>query len=395
MNIAFVTPDFINNNGPTSGLPKYLLRVSKVLLKWNHKVIIVTCSDRTVTYFFEGIKIYRVRRPAIVNYNDYEKDAIAACLRDSSIVNGVLEQIQKKELIDIIQYASLSGLAYFHDFDIPAVVRLSSYACMWPVAGREEYQNSLAMVEREAAKKCNAIFGPSFVVAKKFSEDTGVDVDVIETPFIIETDEEDDSIYQENFIKKRYILFYGTLVEHKGLQVIARAAYSILSKYKDIYIGIIGDGNKKFIDEIIRGAAEFSDRIIYHSAMGFSQLKPIIRHAEAVMLPSLMENFSNACVESMALGQIVIGTNGTSFEQLIIDGDNGLLCEPGSSESLANTVDRVLNLSEKQKEAIRLKAIERADLLAPEKVVRQLVEYYKRVIETYNKREITANGKRG
>lgn len=387
MNIVFVTPEFIDNNGPTSGLPKYLLRVSKVLLKWNHKVMIVTCSNRTVTYYFEGIKIYRVRRPAIIKYNDFEKDAVSACLRDSSIVHSVLKQICNKESIDIIQYASLAGLAYFHDFDIPAVVRLSSYACMCPVVGREEYQNSLAMVEREVANKCDAVFGPSYVVANKFSEDTGVDVDVIETPFILETDKEEDSIYHEIFINKRYILFYGTLIEYKGLQVIAGAAYTILSKYKDIYIGIIGDGNKKLIDEIIRGAAEFSDRIIYHPAVGFSQLKPVICHAESIMLPSLMENLSNACIECMALGQIVIGTRGASFDQLIDDGQSGFLCEIGDSVSLLQAVDRVMALTTEQKKVICHNAQKRAERLSPDIVVNQLIEYYKKVISDFKTRE--------
>lgn len=387
MHIVFMTIDFVDNNGPTTGLPKYLLRVSKALIGMEHKVSVITCSNRTVYYEFNGINVYRVRRPVIKRYNDQRKDAIAAGLRDGAILKDKLDELFSKEKIDIVQYTSLCGIAFFHHLPIPAVTRLSSYAKMLTLDGCEEKKEGLAEMERAAVCNSDAVFAPSMVVAKKVSEDTGIKVDVIETPFIMDDKMDDCSVYDELFEGKKYILFYGTLIKYKGLCEIANAAYTILERYKDLHIGIIGDGDYKLVMQLMQNANEYSDRIIYHSAIGFSQLKPIIRHAEAVMLPSLMENLSNACIECMALGQIVIGTRGASFEQLIDDGKSGFLCEIGDAITLAIAIDKVMSLSSKERKLIQVNAKKRAEMLSPDVVVKQLVKYYENVIYEYKNKE--------
>ena len=383
MHIVYLTVDFIENNGPTTGLPKYLYRVSKTLMEWGHKVSIITCSNRTVSHEFCGIHVYRVRRPAIKQCSDQQKDAIAGGLRDGFIINQKLHELYQKEKIDIVQYTSLNGLAWYHDIPVPAVTRLSSYALMVEMKGEEETQKGKAMLEREAAVKSDAVFAPAGVVAERLSKDIGRNIDVIETPFVMEENEEDDRLYHDYFENRTYFLFYGTLIAYKGLRAIADAAYEILDKYKNIYIGIVGDGDRTLVDHVKQKAGRYAERIIYHPAIGFAQLKPIIKNAKAVMLPSLMENFSNACVESMALGQIVIGTNGASFEQLIEDGRNGFLCEIDDSATLIEAMNKVMKLSAEQRDSMQVEALKRTELLKPETTVRQLLRYYETVIRDY------------
>ena len=253
--------------------------------------------------------------------------------------------------------------------------------------GQEIEKEVKAEFERAAVCNSNATFGPSEVVAREMSADTGIHVDVIESPFVMDDEEEDYSLFDECFAEKKYILFYGTLIKYKGLYVIADAVHSMLDKYQDLHIGIIGDGDTGLIDSIKHNAGKHADRIIYHPAVGFSQLKPVICHAESIMLPSLMENLSNACIECMALGQIVIGTRGASFDQLIDDGQSGFLCEIGDSVSLLQAVDREMALTTEQKKVICHNAQKRAERLSPDIVVNQLIEYYKKVINDFKTRE--------
>lgn len=385
MHIVFMTIDFVENNGPTSGLPKYLFRVAKALIDFGHKVSVITCSNRTVNYDFYGISVYRVRRSTIRKYENQWDNSMAVNLRDGYILKNQLDKVYEKEKIDIVQYTSLAGLAYFHNLPIPAITRLSSYSKMLLLDGREEEKDARAALERAAALKCDSVFGPSKVVAEEFSKDIRKKVEVIESPFVMDDEIEDISLYQQDFCNKKYILFYGSLIKFKGLNVIADGIYEILNKYPQLYLGIIGDGDMDLIELIKENAMEYSDRVIYHSAIGFAELKPIIKNAEAVMLPSLMENLSNACIECMALGQIVIGTRGASFDQLITDGISGFLCEIGDSESLYQAVEKALKLTKEERNFIQNNAKKRTDMLSPDIVVKQLIEYYERVIAEYNR----------
>ena len=382
MHIVFATPGFMDNKGATTGLPKYLLRTSQVLISWGHEVTILTCSNRTVEYEFFGININRIRCPEIMHYGEQDKDEIALDLNYARTIHQGIEKIIQKKQVDLIQYTNLCGVSFYHDFNIPSVLRLSSYAIMWPATGYEERMSTRAEIERRAAERCDAIFAPSYIVANKFSKDIMRKVDVIETPFVLETDEKDERVYIKLFKNRKYILFYGSLIEHKGVGVLANSIYEIMSKHKDIYIAIIGDGEQHWINDIYRNAKEYSERIIYHSALGFSQLIPIIVNAEFVVLPSLMENLSNACIETMALGQIVLGCNGASFEQLIDDGENGILCTKGDSRSLTDKTLELLNYSDQKKEEMRKRAKACASRLRPEIVTKQLLNYYEAIISS-------------
>ena len=68
-----------------------------------------------------------------------------------------------------------------------------------------------------------------------------------------------------------------------------------------------------------------------------------------VILPSLVENLSNACIEAMYFERVVIGTDGVSYEQLIDDGISGLLCKPNDADSLLEKMNEAASMSETQK----------------------------------------------
>ena len=251
---------------------------------------------------------------------------------------------------------------------------------MWPIKGMEECSRARTEIELAAADKCDGIFGPSYIVANEFAKDLKRRVDIIETPFVLEVDSPNDSLYRNFFEDKRYILFYGSLVEYKGLGIIASSIYEILSKNQDIYFTVIGDGEKKWNSLIKKNADTYSDRVILLPATGFDKLWTVIQNADLVVLPSLMENFSNACVESMALGQVVLGTKGASFEQLITDGVNGLLCEIGDRDSFIDKINEALSCDNEKKMEMKRKARRRIEDLRPEKVTKELLEYYQRII---------------
>lgn len=93
-----------------------------------------------------------------------------------------------------------------------------------------------------------------------------------------------------------------------------------------------------------------------------------------------MENLSNACIETMGLGQIVLGCDGASFEQLIIDGVNGALCKIGDTESFINKIFCLLDYCEDKMIEMRKNALISIERLKPEYVTKQLVQYYEKMI---------------
>jgi glycosyltransferase involved in cell wall biosynthesis len=111
-------------------------------------------------------------------------------------------------------------------------------------------------------------------------------------------------------------------------------------------------------------------------------LYPIIQNADFVVLPSLMDNFPNACIEAMYFGKVVIGTDGASFEQLIDNGVNGFLCKINDPQDLLCKMNGAASLNANEKRKMCEKAHERITLLRPEIVVKKLLRFYQYVIES-------------
>ena len=147
-------------------------------------------------------------------------------------------------------------------------------------------------------------------------------------------------------------------------------------------MGDICDINNESSANILkRKAGTAADRVIIWNALPHKQLYPIINKADFVVLPSLMDNLPNACIEAMYFQKVVVGTKGASFEQLITHTKNGFLCEIGSSDDLYEKMEMVVSLSPQEKVQMGIQAKKRINRLKPEIAVERLLHLYEYVVE--------------
>lgn len=387
MNVLFATTDYIKKGKPTTGFPTYLYRVSQALLKLGHTPIILVIGTNDSYKVNDGVEIYTVQISETCVNNNCVK-YLCDSIKKSWVINKKIKEIIRRRKIDIIQFTSLNGIALFYRENIPAVLRLSSYAkTSFQTYGtyNKHFVHLMALIEIVSSRRCNAIFAPCQLTANYFRKDSHRKVYVIESPFVNDVEQEDKEIYEKALSNKKYFLFFGSLYIEKGIMVIGEILERLLEQYSDYYFVFVGKNmviNGEPASMILkRKAGRYQNRIIILDAMPHERLYPIIQNADLVILPSLMDNFPNACVEAMYFSKIVIGTDGASFEQLITDKENGLLCRPGDSMDLYSKIEYAMNLSEVQKRQMEEKAHRRIYYLKPEIVVRKLVNFYKKVID--------------
>jgi glycosyltransferase involved in cell wall biosynthesis len=77
------------------------------------------------------------------------------------------------------------------------------------------------------------------------------------------------------------------------------------------------------------------------------------RSFDLFCLPSANESFPNSLLEAMACGCVVAGSAVGGVPELIEDGENGVLFQPGDIEALANHLDR---FSKNREERVRMSA---------------------------------------
>lgn len=393
MVVLFVTP-YLRKKGENpkgGGLEAYLFRVAGSLKKLGHIPIIVSLGNKDMHYMEDGIEIFFTTYSGIsVRARNFQ--LICNRIRRDLAINRKIKELIRERKIDVIQFASPFGLASCYYGKTPAVMRLSSYAKTYYEGYEDIGKIELyigALFERLAARRCNAVFAPSHVIAEAFSKDIHRAVSVIETPFWNDSEVCDGSIYYERLCGKKYFLFIGRLDYEKGILVIAEILEQFLAKNPDYYFVCCGAagtiGGKNSVRIVQRAAGKYKNRFIYMQPLPHAALYPIIQHSDFVICPSIMENFSNACIEAMYFKRVVIGTDGVSYEQLIDDGKSGLLCMPGDAESLLYKMNEAVKMNEQQKEDMGQNARKRIDRLAPEFTVMKLLRYYQYVIDNVKK----------
>lgn len=387
MNVLFVSTDYPRRGEPASGFPNYLYRVSLSLIQLGHRPIILAPGGWDGHRTERGIEIFTVRVSTYKNCQSQTLNYALTALRTGSTLNRKIKELSEKHHIDIIQFTSLYGIAMLYHGKIPAVLRLSSYA----KTAFGSYQShtpatvkTMAFFEVASSRRCNAVFSPCQRNADAFGRDCHRDVKVIETPFVNDVREYDTEFYDTWLHGKKYVLFFGALYAEKGIFVIAEILEKFLENNPEYHFVFIGDAsniNGRNAAQILQQkAGKQADKLIFSGAMGHRQLYPAIRGADFVVLPSFMENLSNACIEAMYFERVVIGTDGASFEQLITHGRNGLLCRIGDSYDLLEKMQIAASMSESGKKRMGKLAGRRIDKLKPEYAVRKLVRLYEHVI---------------
>lgn len=382
MNILLVTGDFAHSRHDTAlgGMARAVYRHAYELQKRGNRVRVLSGGREEKKWFYQGIEVYTINADFTETASGFE--TVKMILNREVVFQKKITELHKREQIDIIQYTGWFGVGLFHYSKIPAVMRTSSYSKQ-QLNGNYSFfkQHIFSFFEKAALHRMNAVFAPSNIMAQAIMKDIKKKVWVLETPYIFPEIVEDRTVADTQLKAKKYLLFVGRMTKDKGIYEIKDILNPLLGKYSDLYFAFAGNSpDKDMMKKIKMAAGQYSDRVIFLGHLQQELLFPVIREAQAVVMPSRQDNFPNACAEAMSVGQIVIGTDGSSLEQFIAHGKNGFLCEIGNSKSLIKTTSTVLALSLEERKQISESAIERITELDVDEYTKKLVRLYRKII---------------
>lgn len=390
LRIAFATPEYVTENHFDGGLANYLNRVSKTLVDLGHDVHVVTLSQQDEAEFeHEGVMVHRLTLgrgwQTVNSLTRYSLPTTLHWLNFSTQVFRKLKQLHRKEPFHLIQYPNYSSCGVFSIPFLRAthVVRTSSYDPLCNDLSGVKRNLDITIAERLQAlqyRLTRNVHVPSFAMQKMLSAKAGVrNARVIRSPFYVETPDWDTTVWERFLKDEEYVLYFGRFQLHKGFHTLVQALPPFLERYPNAYAVCVGRDMETHLGSSMAAFARsycrrFADRLILMENLPHAQLYPVIERSRLVALPSLIDNFPNSCLEAMGIGKVVIGTRGTSFEELITDGVNGFLVEPNNPEALA---DKLITAWVDQKlDVIAAAAKQTMYDFAPEKTVAALLSYY-------------------
>ena len=398
LRIAFATPEFVTEDHFDGGLANYLNRISKLLANLGHDVHVVTLSCKDERAFDrEGVMVHRVMlNPSwhVLNrVTRYSLTTTLHWLNFSTQTFRKLKQLHRQQPFHLIQYPNYSscGLLSIPLLRTTHVVRASSVqSALHEAAGikRNFDIRVTEYLELLQYKITRNVHAPSLTIQKMLSNELSVpDARLIRSPFYMESSALDTTVYDQFFKGKRYVLYFGRFQLHKGIQTLAQAVPHFLGQCPDAYVALVG---RDMETSVAASMATFTRaqcgsnaaRLIILENLPHSQLYPVIEGAHLVLLPALIDNLPNACLEAMGLGRVVMGTSGTSFDELITDGVNGFLVPPNNPVALAEKL--ISAWTDPDLTPMADAAKQRMQEFAPEKTVTALLNYYSEVLSLNN-----------
>lgn len=394
LRIAFATPEYVTEDHFDGGLANYINRIAKLLADLGHDVHVVTLSHKNEEHFdHEGVMVHRVMlEPVWHAFNRVTRYSLTTTLHwlnFSTQAFRKLKQLHREHPFHLIQYPNYSfcGLFSIPFLRAAHVVRASSYQPAWNDADGVKRNLDSAIIECLETlqyKMTRNVFAPSNAMQKTLTKKAKVrDARVIPTPFYVETREWDNTVYEQFLKDKKYALYFGRFQLHKGFHTLAQALPRFLSQCPEAYVVCVGRDMETSLASSMAGyvraqCGSSAARLVLLENLPHSQLYPVISGAQFIVLPSLIDNSPNACLEAMGLGKVVIGTSGTSFDELITDRVNGFLVPPADPASLA---EKMISAWTDSGLAIMAEAAkQRLQEFAPEKTVASLLSYYSEVL---------------
>jgi glycogen synthase len=396
MHIAFVSPEYIHESAPQGGIANYLRNVGTQLMARGHQISVVHLLPHGGKSLESAFNIRPIQLPATTGKVATSFSEPWIQYLNARRIEAEVWRLHRETPIDLVQATNYysPAVSLVGNRRIPIVCRLSTHTPLWRSSGgwSASAGNHLSdRMEARQVRRADGVFSPSRFVTG-FFERVRSSIEIIRTPVEQMTDE-DEEYHHRHLRDRRYLLFFGRLSRAKGVDLLASAIGPLLASFPELSIVILGRDEPwprggTTAELLWRACPEpHRQRLIVDHPLPKSLLRPVIRNAAAVLMPSRVDNYPNACLEAQALGVPVIASDRSSLEEMIDDGVDGLLFENGSPEALAFAATRLLRLPKDEEERMRAAVRERSDAREREDRVGQLLLFYERIIEEFASRK--------
>lgn len=145
------------------------------------------------------------------------------------------------------------------------------------------------------------------------------------------------------------LIFVGRLVEKKGVAHLIEAVAILADRYPDLRLNIVGDGPLRGSLEALANKLGVEGRVHFVGSILNEDVPDYLRAASISVMPSVVassgdqEGLGLVAVEALGCGCAVVAFDLPAVRDTIIDGETGLMAEPGNATDLADKIAMLLD----------------------------------------------------
>jgi glycosyltransferase involved in cell wall biosynthesis len=137
------------------------------------------------------------------------------------------------------------------------------------------------------------------------------------------------------------LVFVGRLVLEKGLDVLLGAVALLVERGIDVQLVVVGSGPLEAKLRAQAARARLGDHVSWVGAVSPSEVGRYLVAAHALVAPSRREGLGMVALEALAHGRPVVASRVGGLVEVVRDGADGLLVDPGDEGVLADALMRL------------------------------------------------------
>jgi glycosyltransferase involved in cell wall biosynthesis len=386
LRLAFVTSEYGDVGRERGGLGYHLARTVPLLAQRGHACEVFLCDGHSppsptaavAVDEVDGVRVHQLAaRPIPLRQRRRLPGQVARHLDSAWTIAEYLALPGPGEM-DCLQVPNYGSTGLFVDLPVRQVMRFSSHAPTWHrAAGRPTLRTHLSeRIQAEAIRRVDHHFAPSQFVASLASADYGIPVAVIRPPQLSAGEYRADGV--DAVARHRPLLLHaGQLGPAKGTDLLVAALDLLLSEGAEVDALFCGrDAGSGAAVQALQ--SRYPDRVSLSPALPQSELHRQMTRALAVVCPSRVDNLPNVAIEAMSLGVPVVGLRTGSVDELVMDGEGGLLAQGASPAELAQALQRLIALDTRGRVEMGARARSRIEsVLGEAAALRALEAFYR------------------
>jgi len=186
--------------------------------------------------------------------------------------------------------------------------------------------------------------------------------------------------------KKITFLYVGKPIKRKHVDYVINALPCLIGK-ADFDFLIIGKGTEENSLREQAKMCKIEDRVIFLGSMSRDKVYEYMGKANIFIMPSTQETLGLVYLEAMMHGCITVGTENEGIDGIIKDGENGFLVKQFDQESVTNTINRIVTMSEANISVISQNAVKTALYYNEKDMSLRYLDEVKRVAKETRERE--------
>lgn len=172
-------------------------------------------------------------------------------------------------------------------------------------------------------------------------------------------------------------LYIGDLMERKYPITLLEAIPGVCKG--DYSLKYIGEGQERVKLESYIAEHHLEAHVRLEGRMKRDLITGFLDEAECFIMVSRREAYGLVYLEAMARGCIAIASKNEGFDGIIVDGENGFLCEAGNAEELASIIKRINAMTPEERKAVSEKGLATARRMTDYMMAKEYVEHLENI----------------